>query len=254
MTSFLPMRVLLSLFIVTAVTAANDMRLERIIMQLRSQVNSDSAELNSNVELLTSKYLNDYYGAYYSTNYNEEGYFLESTLSVSSLGIHGVEGSFITTLEIDGSLVFDPNMEAPSKPFVDTLLRNAFQGHNERIYLNQLLSTINSDSDFLHQLTHIFIEIDDVTVAETKIQQANEVGTAENSNNNSTGATSQSIPDPQADDGHWLMDEEWVRITTFSAAVAVSFDVSAVVAHAKWWLKMKMTSWEMSLSKYSHYL
>ncbi|KAG7354813.1 hypothetical protein IV203_004169 [Nitzschia inconspicua] len=208
--------------LVAVVSAANDIGLERIIIQLRSRVNSDSSQLNSNIEALTTKYLNDYYGAYYSKNYHQDGYFLHTTLAAKSLGIHGIEGSFITTIEIDGSLSFDPDMEAPSGPFVDTLLRNAFQGHNEKIYLNNLLSTSNSNSNFLHHMTHIIIEINGLTVAETEISRNNDdPSTGQDVNSNTTGFTSPFVPDAQEDNGQWPIDEKWMKITIFLFAGVV---------------------------------
>jgi hypothetical protein len=232
MVSVVPMRstfptiISVLLILVSVIKAANDIGLERIIMQLRSQVDADSSELHSNIKRLTTSYLNDYFGAYYSTNYELNGFFLEVTLSIASLGIHGVEGSFITTLEMDGSLSFDHDVELPSESFADTLLRNAFQGHNERIYLNHLLSNSGSDSSFLHQLTHIFIDIGGATVAETEIQRTAEAVSSGDDNvnrsSNSTLSSTKFAPDSQGDnESAWFMDEQWATIAIFVAAGVV---------------------------------
>jgi hypothetical protein len=196
------------------VVSAKQMELERIIMQLRSKVDSNRNEINSNIQDLTTQYLDDYFQAYYTQNQNKEGYFLETELTVTSLGVHGVDGSYITTLEMEGSLHFDPNNELPSKAFVDTLLRNAFQGRNERIYLNELLA---SSSQFLRYMTHIFIEIGDVTVTETEIERVGDdtLPVESNIGKNSTVADDSSSHGQQ---GHWLLEEEWAQITIYTAA------------------------------------
>ncbi|KAL3925151.1 MAG: hypothetical protein SGARI_005897, partial [Bacillariaceae sp.] len=117
---------------------------------------------------------------------------------------------------MEGSLDFDA--EPPSKAFVDTLLRNAFQGRNERIYLNELLA---SNSQFLRYMTHLFIEINDVTVAESEIERVGNdpVEAGESNVGNGTDVDAASSQDVQTDSGrHWLLEEEWAQITIYSAA------------------------------------
>ena len=183
----------LAVLLLQQVCTATEVGLERIIMQLRSEVDSDSDGINTEIQQITTAYLNKYYGAYYSKN-QAQGYYIQSDLSVSSLGVLGVEGSFITTLEIDGVLTFDSNIDPPSEPFIDTLLRNAFQGHNEKIYLTEVMKSSN---EFLQDLTHIFINIDDTTVAETEIERPSTGSDSATNTESSNSTIPTSVPQTQ---------------------------------------------------------
>jgi hypothetical protein len=80
--------------------------------------------------------------------------------------VHGIEGSFITTIEMEGKLSFNSD-KLPSNFFIDTLLRNAFKGRNEQLYLDKLLAV---DDDFLQNLTYLILDINKSKVTESPIQ------------------------------------------------------------------------------------
>eukprot|EP00529_Nitzschia_sp_RCC80_P022390 CAMPEP_0113497312 /NCGR_PEP_ID=MMETSP0014_2-20120614/30568_1 /TAXON_ID=2857 /ORGANISM="Nitzschia sp." /LENGTH=488 /DNA_ID=CAMNT_0000391253 /DNA_START=325 /DNA_END=1787 /DNA_ORIENTATION=+ /assembly_acc=CAM_ASM_000159 len=189
----------------------------RMVMQLRSSVDSDTIQLQNEMKLLTTNYLNSYFSSYYKTfapeppspttrkqqQQDEDGgsdggggvpveietnvgkdapdsdsnvtssgsqtvedYFSFVNIAVGSFGVHGVDGSFISTLEFAGNVVFryDP---APSQPFITTLMRNAFQGANEQLFISHLLKS--NKLQFLQELTHIIVELDNTAVVETAL-------------------------------------------------------------------------------------
>jgi hypothetical protein len=115
----------------------------------------------------TTQYMDDYFGAYYA-NTEPRDYFSHAALTVNSFGIHGVTGSFISTLEFDGMLFFNSD-PAPSQAFINTLFANAFQGLNLDQFLEKLLLT--SGNEFLEKMTHVIIEIDGNAVTETNVEE-----------------------------------------------------------------------------------
>jgi hypothetical protein len=135
-----------------------------IVMQLRSAVDGNNSEVIAQMLTTTTSYLNDYFGAYYR-NTEPQDYFSDAVLSVNSFGIHGGQGSYITTLEIEGMVFFNSD-PAPSEAFTLTLLSNAFQGLNQKIFLNKI---VNGESQFLNELTYMVIEINDLEVAENNL-------------------------------------------------------------------------------------
>ncbi|VEU42254.1 unnamed protein product [Pseudo-nitzschia multistriata] len=146
---------------------AVEIPLGAIILQLRSAVDTDAAELNERVEAITTNYLNQYFKAYYArTEPDDDEYFEKAVISANSFGVHGVEGSYITTLEIEGTLSFTSD-EVPTSFFIETLLRNAFKGQNEKLFLDQLLK---EDEDFLQNLTYLIIDINKTKVAESSVE------------------------------------------------------------------------------------
>jgi hypothetical protein len=204
-------------------TISVELSLGSIVMQLRSEVDSDSVKLNRKMQSITSNYLNEYFYAYYkSTEPGFIDYFSHIDLSTKSFGVHGVEGSFITTLEIEGSLTFNSE-KLPSNFFIDTLLRNAFSGHNEQLYLANLLTEGNNDAEeFLQKLTYLIIDINGSKVVESLIQDNKKVenipdrsskvkgtvvaaGTNNNSNNNNNEGSNA------------FSTEEWIMIFVYSA-------------------------------------
>ncbi len=164
-----PVIVLMIVALMSKVMNAAEMPLGAIIMQLRSTVDANNTtELNQKVGDATTKYLNDYFSAYYArTEQMPKDYFSDIMLSMNSFGVHGVSGSFITTIEIEGTLSFNSDL-LPSSFFIDTLLRNAFKGRNERLYLDQLLKL---EDDFLVNLTYLIIDINQSNVAESSIDE-----------------------------------------------------------------------------------
>ena len=91
----------LMLVVASKTVSATSVELPTLIMQLRSTVDTSNSQLLSDMLKLTTQYLDSYFGAYYS-NVQPVDYFTHTALSVNSFGIHGVEGSYITTLEFDG--------------------------------------------------------------------------------------------------------------------------------------------------------
>jgi hypothetical protein len=148
---------------------AASVKLDTVVMQLRSKVDADNDELLAKMLEFTAGYMDDYFGAYY-INTQPENYFSYTGLEVNSFGIHGVTGSFITTLEFDGVLFFtsDP---APSRDFIKSLLENAFQGMNFQFFLDGLLA---SDIQFLTELTHMIIDIGGATLIEKDLENSGE--------------------------------------------------------------------------------
>lgn len=187
-------------------TSATDIALGAILMQLRSEVDTSSELINSNMQSVVTRYLDSYFGAYYE-NSEPTGYFGRSSIVVGSYGVIGVEGSFTTTLEIDGTLSFnyDP---PPSSFFIDTLVRNAFQGLNEDIFIGYL---VGSDDEFLQRLQHIILEIDESTVIEVAL--SNDTG-----GSNGSVATTGIQGDYEADDdeGDSILNERWAEITIYA--------------------------------------
>ncbi len=141
------------------------MPLGAIIMQLRSSVDAQNTdELNETFEAVTTDYLNQYFNAYYArTEQVPKNYYSNTELSTKSFGVYGVDGSFITTIEIEGTLSFNSDT-LPTSEFIDTLLRNGFKGRNEQLYLDQLL---NADDEFLQNLRYLIIDINKSTSEES---------------------------------------------------------------------------------------
>ena len=142
--------------LITEAACASEISLGKIIMQLRSTADADTPDVTGQVANITSDYLNEYFSAYYTrTEALAKDYFSQATLSSKSFGVHGVEGSFITTIEFEGTLSFNSDT-LPSHFFVETLLRNAFEGRNEELYLDRLLA---NDDEFLQNLSYLIIDI-----------------------------------------------------------------------------------------------
>jgi len=178
---------------------AASVELDTVVMQLRSKVDADNDELLSKMLEFTAGYMDDYFGAYY-INTQPENYFSYTGLDVNSFGIHGVTGSFITTLEFDGVLFFNSD-PAPSRDFIKSLLENAFQGLNFQLFLDGLLA---SDSQFLAELTHIIIDIGGATLTEKDLENS--------------GATSQAEEEPSRNP---LDLSDWSEIAIYATAGVV---------------------------------
>jgi hypothetical protein len=177
---------------------AASVELETVVMQLRSKVNTDSDELLSKMLEFTAGYMDDYFGAYY-INTQPENYFSYAGLDVNSFGIHGVTGSFITTLEFDGVLFFDSD-PAPSQDFIKSLLENAFQGMNFQLFLDGILA---SDSQFLTELTHIIIDIGGTTLTEKDLESSGDA-----------------TPEDEPSSSTWDLND-WSEIATYATAGVV---------------------------------
>ena len=82
-------------------TTSAELSLGSIVMQLRSEVDSDSVKLNRKMQSVTSNYLNEYFYAYYkSTEPGFIDYFSHIDLSTKSFGVHGVEAVSYTHLTL----------------------------------------------------------------------------------------------------------------------------------------------------------
>ena len=145
-------------------------------MQLRSRANTTDTELLSTILDVTTRYMDDYFGAYY-VNAEPRDYFSSAALTIASFGIHGVPGRFTTAVELDGILNFNAD-PAPSQGFIDALQANAFEGLNLDLFLENL---IGADNEFLGELTHIIIEIDDYKVTEENLQESQSDNSGEES-------------------------------------------------------------------------
>jgi hypothetical protein len=135
-------------------SAETTAQLDNIVIQLRSQSDSNNSDVLGEVRRRTNRFLNDYFGAYYA-NAGPIGFFDEARVTGNSFGIQGGAGSFINTIEFDGVLAFHSE-PVPTPEFIENLLANAFKGLNLDLYIENLLS---SDDPFLSQLTHVFIEM-----------------------------------------------------------------------------------------------
>jgi len=153
----------------SVVAAASELSLGAIVMQLRSSADSDSVKLSRKIQSVMKNYLNEYFGAYYeSTEPDVTDYFSHVTLSIKSFGVHGVNGKFVTTLEIEGSLLFNSDT-LPSSFFIDTLLKNAFQGYNEQLFLKYLTKG-GDEEQFLKELAYLVVDVNGGKVSESRIQ------------------------------------------------------------------------------------
>ena len=153
--------------------ATSQLSFGAIVMQLRSVVDSDSVKIGREMKTSVSNYLNAYFNAYYKSAEPEViDYFSHVNISAKSFGVHSVEGSFITTLEIEGSLSFNDSSDQllPSVSFVDALLKNAFQGYNEQLFLTHLLADSTDGEEFLQKLSYMIIDVNGSKVGESRVQ------------------------------------------------------------------------------------
>lgn len=175
-----------------------------IVMQLRSSVDGNDSDVISEMLVTTTSYLNHYFDAYYQSTEPQDNYFSNAALSVKSFGIHGgQESSYITTLEFEGVVFFNSD-PAPSQAFTLTLLSNAFQGLNQKIFLDDV---INSDNQFLNELTYMVIEINDFAVAENNLVEGTE----------DAAAPEGDAEDEEEEEENWY-DADWVEYAIFAAA------------------------------------
>jgi hypothetical protein len=187
-----------ALFALCSSTAsAATVEIGRILIQLRSRVGTDNSALLSDMLSKTTGYLDDYFGAYYSNT----DYFSHTVLATNSLGVHGVLGSYITTLEFEGLLFFNSD-PAPSGGFVNKLLTNAFQGLNQQMYLTTLS---RSGNVFLEELTYIIIEINDETVTQYNLEEGQYADLEEEENS-------------EEDDGFAWNNIDWFDMSIYIAA------------------------------------
>ena len=202
---------LLGCCLVKATTAATT-DLGTIVMLLRSDSNADPQELNDAMLQTTTKYLDDYFEAYYA-NTQPENYFSHAGLVIDSYGVHSVDGSFLTTLEIEGLLFFNHD-PVPSDTFLSTLLENAFSNLNQRIYLNTLIK--HKTSTFLQDLTNLIVEIDGEVTAEISVDdlllEDDELDpkNLETDSNNKRSDTSNKDTDDDGEGVEMWYEGEWV--------------------------------------------
>ena len=189
------------LFVCSSTVNAATVEMGSIVMQLRSAVDGNDSEVIAQMLARTTTYLNDYFAAYYQNTVPQD-YFSNAVLSVNSFGIHGGQGSYITTLEFEG-LVFFNSDPTPSETFTLTLLSNAFQGLNQKIFLNEVVS---GDNQFLKKLTYMVIEINDLTVAENNLVEGAEDAT-----------TPKDEVEKEMEEENWY-DADWVEYAVFAAA------------------------------------
>lgn len=143
--------------------------LDTIVVQLRSEAGSENKELLNELLQLTNNFINDYFGTYYAKT-EPKDYFEEARITANSYGVQGVSRSFISTVEFDGVLAF--NVEpVPSTDLIRDLLTNAFKGHNLEFFLKSLMS---SNDPFLGNLTHAFIEVNEIPISTTGLGTEND--------------------------------------------------------------------------------
>lgn len=107
--------------------------LDTIVVQLRSEAESESKDLLNELLQLTGDFMNDYFGAYYAKT-EPSNYFAEARITANSYGVQGVSRSFISTVEFDGVLAFNAE-PVPSTDLIRDLLTNAFKGHSLEFFL-----------------------------------------------------------------------------------------------------------------------
>ena len=146
-------------------SASSHVKLDTVVIQLRSESDSHNSALLKEVLHMTTRFLDDYFAAYY-VHLEPSGYFEEAQLQANSFGIQGGDKSYINTIEFDGVLLFN-STSTPPVPFIKNLLTNAFTGMNLQIYLEKLLS---SQDTFLSHLTEAYIEIDGAPVTSDILQ------------------------------------------------------------------------------------
>jgi len=209
------------LLVALAVNAAGaeEIPMGTLIMQLRSTVDAEAAELNLRVEAVTTNYLNQYFDAYYTrTEQGAIDYFEKVDISTSSFGVHGVESSYITTLEIEGTLSFNSG-KLPSSFFIETLLRNAFKGNNEKLFLDQLLK--EKEEKFLQNLTYLIIDVNEDKVAESPILE--DAPALDTTSNNS-------IEEPEITE-KFVFSAKWITAMIYVASGAFALMLLACVCH-----------------------
>jgi hypothetical protein len=189
------------LLVVVSSASAATVELPTIIMQLRSTVDTDNSELLSVLLDTTTSFLDSYFSAYY-VNSQPADYFSHTAQSINSFGIQGLDGSYITTVQLDGMLFFTVEEPMPTQEFVATLLANAFQHLNQELYIESLMGSPN---EFLNDLTHIIIEVDEETVA----AQDNVAGDKEEEEDEEDNGN--------AFPSDWL-DSKWLRMTIYGTA------------------------------------
>lgn len=189
------------LFVCSSTVNAATVELGSIVMQLRSATDGNDSEVIAQMLDTTTTYLNKYFGAYYK-NTEPQDYFSAAILSVNSYGIHGGQGSYITTLEFEG-LVFFNSDPTPSETFILTLLSNAFQGLNQKIFLDEVG---NGDNQFLNELTYMVIEINDFAVATNNLVEGTEEAT-----------TPKDEEEEEMEEENWY-EAEWVDYAVYATA------------------------------------
>jgi len=207
-----PIFVFLFVTLIAKATCASEMPLGEVIIQLRSGADTNTIEMHETVGDVTEDYLNQYFDAYYTrTEEISPNYFSGLTLSTNSFGVHGVEGSYITTIEIEGTLSFNSD-ELPSSFFIGTLLRNAFTGHNEQLYVDQLRTI---DDRFLKNLAYLIIDINNGGVIESPIREHDTSATK------NVGATSSSNEEEPAGSEENSSRKKWVTVIIFILALII---------------------------------
>jgi hypothetical protein len=191
------------LFVCSRTINAATVEMGSIVMQLRSTVDGNDSEVIAQMLDTTTTYLNNYFGSYYQNTVPQD-YFSNAALSVNSFGIHGGQGSYITTLEFEG-LVFFNSEPTPSDTFTLNLLSNAFQGLNQKIFLNEV---VKGDSQFLKKLTYMVIEINDLAVTENNLVEGAEDAT-----------TPKDEAEKEKEEENWY-DAEWVDYAIFAVSGA----------------------------------
>lgn len=203
---------LLLLALAANAVGAAEIPLGAIIMQLRSKAEADAPTLNRRVEAVTADFLNQYFKAYYTrTEQGASDYFEKVDLSTNSLGVHGVEGSYITTIEIEGTLSFNAETKLPSSFFIETLLRNAFMGQNEQLYVDQLLK-VESD-EFLQNLTYLIIDINKSNVAESLLREDGTV---------TSPVVDTASMKTKDSGGNKAFSEKWITVMIYAGSVALA--------------------------------
>jgi hypothetical protein len=177
--------------------AQTSLPMDSVIMQLRSQSDSNSPDLLGDFIQVTTTFLNEYFAAYFN-GMQPNTFFENVELVANTFGVQGDNGSFFLTVEFDGELIFNDAQaaESMSNLFTDMMI-NAFKGHNIDLYLEDLLTM---EDPFFRDLTRVIVEINDEFVSDT-----NPDDSIHGSNNTS--------------EKPWDLSN-WVEVTIYAAAGA----------------------------------
>jgi len=171
--------------------------MDTMILQLRSQSDSNSPDLLGEFIQVTTTFLNEYFAAFFN-GVQQNTFFEDIELVATTFGVQGDNESFFLTVEFDGQLTFnDGEAAAPAAELITDMMINAFKGQNMDLYLEDILKM---DDPFLRDLTRVIVEINNKFVSDTDPDDS-----IHDSNNTSEKS--------------WDLNN-WVEVTIYAAAGA----------------------------------
>ena len=144
--------------------AQTSLPMDTMILQLRSQSDSDSPDLLGEFIQVTTTFLNEYFAAFFN-GMQPNTFFEEIELVANTFGVQGDSESFFMTVEFDGQLTFNNgDAAAPTTELITDMMINAFKGQNMDLYLEDVLKM---EDPFFRDLTRVIVEINNKFVSDT---------------------------------------------------------------------------------------